>query len=123
MDEARRRILVAEDDPLIREIIVDMLVMLDFDLIVAASGHEALRLIDMSDGADLLITDLNMPGMDGIELAHHVRGFYPEIPILFVSGRLYLLETGSPPEPYRCLRKPFRMRELTKTVSDMLVVH
>ena len=123
MDEVRRRILVAEDDPLVRRIIIDMLDMSDFDLIEAASGHEALRLMDIANGADLLITDLNMPGMDGIELAHHVRRLYPEIPILFVSGRLYLLNTGFPPKPYRYLPKPFRLQDLVQTVSDMLVAH
>jgi len=69
MDEARRRILVVEDDSLVRQIIVDMLNISDYDLIEAASGHEALLLIDKRDSVYLLITDLNMPGMDGVELA------------------------------------------------------
>lgn len=100
-----------------------MLDVADFDLIEAASGHEALRIIKRSGGMDVLITDLSMPGMDGIELAHHVHGRYPQIPILFVSARLYLLEKGSPPEPYRYLPKSFRLYDLVETVSDMLVAH
>lgn len=120
MSEARYRILVAEDDTIVRQIIVDTLDMCDFDLIQAASGHEALRLINKPDGVDLLITDLKMPGMDGIELAYHVRGLYPQIPVLLVSAWPSFLKEGFPPEPYQYIPKPFRLRELTKTVSDLL---
>jgi CheY-like chemotaxis protein len=81
-------ILVAEDELLVRMLVVDLLTDAGFQVVEA--GHAAEALIALESGTwriHLLFTDINMPGtMDGLELAHHVRAKWPHIALLIASG-------------------------------------
>ena len=83
-----QRILVVEDESLIRLWIAECLVEEGFDVVVAEDGSHALRLIAQLGRFDLLITDITMPGrIDGNVVATAAKQRYHELPVIYVSGR------------------------------------
>ncbi len=81
-------ILLVEDEPDTREVIVEALCNAGFDVTATCTGDEAAILMADQDRFDLLLTDINMPGdIDGIGLAEHAREVHPGLPVVFVSGR------------------------------------
>ena len=84
----RTNILVVEDEPLISEMISEILCENGFDVHTVPDGESALRYLDDGPEVDVLFTDINLLGrMDGSILAQHVRERRPEIPIVYCSGR------------------------------------
>jgi two-component system cell cycle sensor histidine kinase/response regulator CckA len=80
-------VLIAEDEQVVRHLVVELLGRLGYSVIAAANGAEALELIDTHAGdIDLLLTDVVMPGMSGRDLAAVVRERCPETRVLFMSG-------------------------------------
>jgi CheY-like chemotaxis protein len=118
MMSAGGRVLVADDDPLVRQVMVDTLEDAGFEVLEASGGAEACRLVEDPDNVALIVTDLNMPDVDGIAVAHWSRTHHPNVPVLFVSGRPDLLTSLA--IPYRYLAKPFSIRQLAETVSELL---
>ena len=81
------RVLLAEDEGLIRLTTTEALQEEGFDVVEAWDGDEAVRLLDGPDDFDVLFTDVRMPGaLDGFGVAKHARRRCPAIPILVVSG-------------------------------------
>ncbi|KYG24526.1 membrane protein [Bradyrhizobium sp. AT1] len=99
-------VLIVDDDPAVLEVVVAMLEELGCEVISAPSGADALDRLRQNQKISILITDINMPGMDGHELAELARRRKPELKILQLSGR----------EPRRgglpMIRKPFSFEEL-----------
>lgn len=112
------RILVVDDDPHIREVICFALEQSGMAAIAASDGGEALSLLD---GADLVILDIGMPEMDGLEVCRRIRK-RGDTPILFLSARsdeidrIIGLELGG--DDY--VTKPFSPRELVARVGAIL---
>jgi len=80
---------LVEDDPSLRDLIVRILQKIDFDILQTDTGKEALRIGEERNWAiDLLITDVLMPGMNGMELTRAVRARAPKVRVLFLSGCL-----------------------------------
>ena len=96
----------------------DVLVDLGYDVIEAASGEQALRLLDEGPAPDVLVTDYLMPGMSGADLAQAVRARKPGLPILIVSG--YANPDGIAPDLSR-LRKPSAARSSRKALPTSCV--
>jgi CheY-like chemotaxis protein len=120
MSAAALRVLVAEDEPIIRMLMVETLEDAGIDVLEASDGQQAIRLIDDPDGVDLVVTDLHMPGLGGVAVAQRARERHANIPVLFVSARLDLIAQSGAPPPYRILRKPFTLSELTAAVDEMV---
>lgn len=110
------RVLLVEDDVLVRLLAVEALIDGGFDVAEAADGPEALRLLDGSE-FDLLITDVGLPGMSGAELAVQVRRERPALKVLFTTG--YGIEDGVPAD-LPTLRKPYAADALASTVRSLL---
>jgi two-component system OmpR family response regulator len=114
------RILVVDDDPHIREVICFALSKEGFAPLQAENGAEALALYE-KEGADLLILDIGMPEMDGLELCRRIRKL-ADTPIMFLSARgdeidrVVGLELGG--DDY--VVKPFSPRELMARVRAIL---
>ena len=80
-----KKILVVDDEPSIRTVMAAVLENEGYTVAVAEDGYDALRKIQQQ-APDLLITDLRMPNMDGFELLSVVRGRFPEMPTVAISG-------------------------------------
>jgi len=83
----KRTILLAEDEEMVRELAIEIFQEAGYTVLDAENGAAALAICDRHEGSiDLLVTDLVMPGMNGIELAQRVCDSRPGIPVLFMSG-------------------------------------
>ena len=104
-----RRALVADDDPLTRELIASMLEELGCETLTARSATDALGQLE---GIDMLFADVNMPGLSGRELAERARDFRPQLRVLLVSG----LESDG--RGFPLLRKPFSQSDLRRVLAE-----
>ena len=85
--ELKGRVLVAEDDAAVRELLFDMLTGWGLDVTLAATGVEALALFEVdAERFNLVLTDLTMPGMTGVALAQAVTQLRPGFPVLLCTG-------------------------------------
>lgn len=128
-DEPRGTLLLAEDEAAVRRLAVTVLRRAGFEVLEAANGEEALRMLEArGSGVDVLVTDVIMPLMGGRELAARLRAEDPTLPVLFISG--YTGETtrhphewiGAPPRDVALLSKPFTAQELQAAVEARLEV-
>nr|WP_162874490.1 GAF domain-containing protein [Pseudomonas viridiflava] len=108
--------LLVDDEELVRASTSDMLVDLGYRVIEAASGEEAVQLLDAGQPFNLIVTDHLMPGMSGTDLARVVRTARPEVAILLVSG--YAEREGLDADIPR-LNKPFRKDELAASLAQL----
>ncbi|MDB5285702.1 MAG: rcsC 4 [Mucilaginibacter sp.] len=83
---ADKRILVIDDNLTNREILEEQLKQWNFIPVMAASGHEALQLLATQEPVHLVISDMNMPEMDGVQLAREIRQNHPELPIILLTS-------------------------------------
>jgi CheY-like chemotaxis protein len=87
MPQGTETVLVADDEPDIRNLVLDVLRPLGYHVLLAASGEEALTASDALKGpVDLLLTDVVMPGMDGKKLADELCSRRPDVKVIFMSG-------------------------------------
>ena len=83
---ANPRLLVVDDDPGIRAFLMRSLALVECVPIVATNGPEALKLFDTIAPIDLLLSDLMMPGMNGLELGRRLQQSNPDLKILYLTG-------------------------------------
>jgi DNA-binding NtrC family response regulator len=113
-----RTVLVVDDDPSIIASLSALLVRMGFNVLSAPGPIQAIKLAEQPALAiDLLITDIYMPLMNGIELSDAIRALRPKIKVIYLSGnpeaRRLIMATKNP-APF--LLKPFTMLELEKTI-------
>lgn len=108
-----RTVLVVDDDPSVLEVIAGMLEDLSYDLLTADSGRDALGQLSRNQRIAILITDINMPGMDGHELAERASKISPELQVIQLSGR-ERRRGGFP-----MIRKPFSAEDLANIMQRM----
>ena len=116
------RILVVDDEEVIRKIVASMLVSANFECREAGDGLEALALLDSGEEFDLVLSGLMMPNLDGIALLERVKVTYPDLPVVIVTAvhdiqvALQSLRNGA----YDYLMKPFEREQLLATVRRAL---
>lgn len=109
------RILVVEDDELIREFLVEALREEGFNVIHAATGEEALAWCKRR-AADVLVTDIRLPGqIDGWQIAEHCREHDPELPVIYATG--FSPVEARPVPGSLSLLKPYHPDEVVKAVK------
>lgn len=112
------RVMLVDDEPLLVALGTAILESLGYQVLGAGSGAEALELLQGDGPVDVIITDQNMPGMSGLELAAAVRGSHPGVPVILMSGAH---DTGSNSSGVdAALAKPFKQRELARTIRLVL---
>jgi DNA-binding response OmpR family regulator len=79
------RLLVVDDDQLVRDIVCRVLTSAGYEVMVASEGEEALRALE-TNSADAVIVDIFMPKMDGLEVIREIRNRWPSVGILAMSG-------------------------------------
>ncbi len=118
MSNPASTILVVEDDNIVRMLIVDVLEELEYGVLEAADGGEALAFLqNVGETIDLLMTDKGLPDMDGIKLANKARELRPSLPILFASG---YAENIDAPADMHIIGKPFSIDQLRDKVKNIL---
>jgi CheY-like chemotaxis protein len=122
MDDLRRVILV-DDNDIVRELMRAMLERDGFTVDSAASPYDALLMAERGEAVDLLVTDVYMPGMDGLELADRLLELHPDASIIYTSGHAdeRILAPGTVPAGAAFLPKPFTMADLVRAARDVFV--
>jgi PAS domain S-box-containing protein len=115
-------ILVAEDEYAVRTFVERVLTGAGYHVMTATQGAEALTLAEAMPQLDLLLTDVVMPGMSGVELAGHLAATHPGLPVVYASGysedAILLGAVGDDRVPY--LPKPFTAEALLARVREVL---
>ena len=113
------KVLVVEDEPIIRLGMVSSIEDAGFTVIEAANADEAIARLALDDGVRVVVTDVDMPGsMDGIRLAHYVRNRWPPIRLLVISGKVGVVATELP-EGARFMSKPYQEPMLIQTIETL----
>lgn len=116
-----RRILLAEDDDSMRGFLERALARAGYDVVAFDNGADALSRLQ-EEPFTLLLTDIVMPRMDGIELARKASEFDPELKIMFITGfaAVTLNTDSAAPKDARVLSKPFHLKDLVREVDSLL---
>ncbi|WP_102960904.1 response regulator [Mangrovicella endophytica] len=117
------RILIAEDDAGVRRLVARALALDGHVLSLAEDGEEALDTLTAADGAfDLLLSDIRMPAMDGIALAHATASRWPSLPILLMTGYAEQREAADDLSAIieGVLDKPFTLAEIRNAVDRIV---
>lgn len=121
MSEILGTVLIVEDDSSLRRILRTTLTAQGFDVGEAGTGEEALMRLRMVD-YEVVLLDMNMPGMGGVETCRHIRRSFTRLPILMLTvqdsedDKVYALNAGA--DDY--ITKPFQMRELTARIGSAI---
>ncbi len=114
------RILLAEDDDVMRQYLVRALTRSGYAVADVDRGTHALSLIEAGEKFDLLLTDIVMPELDGIELAQKAGLIDPHLRVMFITGfSAVSLRAGEKMPNARVLSKPFHLRDLVLEVDRM----
>ena len=107
-----RRVLLVDDDVLVLEVIAYMLADLGCDTLTARSGTEALGAIANDQTIEILISDIDLPGLAGSELAERARAYRPELKVILL--------TGGPADSrgFPLLHKPFAQSDLQRVMAE-----
>ena len=108
----KRTVLVVDDDANVLDVIADMLEDLGCNVTSATSGEEALSILASDENISILITDINMPGMDGHELAERAVRIRPSLKVLQLSGRERRRDA------FPMIRKPFSEDDLAAVMRQ-----
>jgi CheY-like chemotaxis protein len=103
------KILVVEDDPFVRDMAVTELEDAGYEVMEAATGGQALRLLQAGIAVDALLTDIRMPEASGWEVAKAYRERFPDLPVLYVTG---YAEQMQPVPGGIIISKPYRMAQV-----------
>jgi two-component system, cell cycle sensor histidine kinase and response regulator CckA len=116
-----RRVLLVDDEDMVRKVVSRMLTSRGFEVHTAASGSEAMALFDAPglEDFDLLVTDLMMPDGGGLGVARSLTARMPDLKVLLVSGYSSSGTEGWEPGRFRFLTKPFGSAELARTIDEL----
>lgn len=118
------KILLAEDDEVMRHFLTKALMKDGHDVIDCANGQDALLQIQKTKDFDLLLTDIVMPLMDGIELSNRAKQIIPNIKVMYITG-FSAMTVGEPiktghNDAIKTLSKPFHLKDLILQVNATL---
>jgi CheY-like chemotaxis protein len=117
------RILVVDDEPLLRIFNVEMLSDAGFDVLEACDAEEALDLLEHTDDIRVVFTDVEMPGrIDGFALADRIEARWPDIGVVVTSGRRY--PDRAIGAPARCfVAKPYQVSRVVELIDAFVARH
>ena len=110
------RVLVVEDEFLVRDMIVHELGVAGFDVLEAASAEDGLSLAPPGERLDLLFTDIKLPGMDGWQLAVEIRARHADVPVIYASGYAGQL---TPLPRSKFLQKPYLPSQVLRSAAEL----
>ena len=107
-------VLVADDDALVLDVVAKILAGPGYTVITARDGHEAIRILADRD-VDLVITDIKMPGLDGIQLSIQAKAMRPDLHIIYITG---FARPHNGLNYGLVLEKPVRAADLIRTIEN-----
>jgi PAS domain S-box-containing protein len=115
-------VLVVEDDPVVREVVTDMLRELGYRVLQAGDGPEGLRILQGPEPVSLLLTDVGLPGLNGRQLADAARERRRSLKVLFMTGYVEhtLLSRGFLGPDMEVITKPFTFEALAAKIEEIL---
>jgi DNA-binding NtrC family response regulator len=115
-------LLIVDDEPLMTDVFRQFMSKRGFHVVTAASGEEALRVINENlDAVDLIITDMTMPDLNGAELARRLFELVPQVPVMIATGHdLDPVALGMTPNIVEVVRKPYQNRRLAERIREIL---
>ena len=116
-----KKILIVDDNPNMSSLLSEMLEVFDYQSVRAAGGQEALSELERG-GFSMVITDMRMPEMTGLELVQEVKKRYPKTPVVLISGYSlgHLESNDSQFNPDGFLGKPLMMSDIEKLLNTLL---
>ena len=112
-------ILIVEDEPFVRMLGADLLEEAGFDVLQAASGDEALRVLEATPEVRAVFSDIDMPGsLDGLGLARHICRCWPRIGVVLTSG--HRIRAEMIPRESRFLAKPYDGPALVRQIEEIM---
>jgi len=125
--ECSPTILVVDDEPAVINLVKLILEAAGYSVLAACNGQQALALFEnQSHSIDLLLTDISMPGISGLELACRVSETVPQLPVIFMSGchaespHIDFLRREGPFSDCKVIRKPFTPTQLLGEITGPL---
>ncbi len=112
------KILVADDEPLMRNLLIRILESEGYQVNVVSSGIEALECLQ-KDRYDLLLSDVKMPGISGFELLRRVKAAYPEVAVIMMTGygEAYSIKQALMDGADEYITKPFKNHEISLIIE------
>jgi GntR family transcriptional regulator, transcriptional repressor for pyruvate dehydrogenase complex len=110
-------VLVVDDDPLVLDVVARILVVPGCTVLTAQDGHEAARTL-ADRNVDLMITDLKMPGFNGVELGIQAKHMHPHLRIIYITG---FSDIAKRAQYGRVLQKPIRLADLLEAVKTEML--
>jgi len=123
LSDGSETILVVEDDEAVRKMICESLLENKYMVMEACNGKEAIGVVEKhADTIDMIVTDVVMPQMSGLELAEHLKSLHPDIKMLCVSGYSdeVIVNRGVLDAGLAFLKKPFSMDDFHQKVREIL---
>jgi CheY-like chemotaxis protein len=118
-------LLFVDDEPLMTNLFETFMGKRGFHVLTAASGAEALQIVEREkDNIQLILTDMSMPGMDGLTLARELAILAPAMPIMLATGHDADIEsTAGLSNIVSVVRKPYQNRVLAEQIREVLDAH
>ncbi|MCB2230435.1 response regulator [bacterium] len=116
-----KRILIVDDNPNMSSLLQEMLEVFDYESVRAGDGAEALSELEKGNFS-MVITDMRMPNMSGLELISEVKSRFPKMPVVLISG-YSVSEIDAQPGSHRAdgfLGKPLMMSDIEKMLNTLL---
>ncbi len=113
-------VLVVDDEPEIRDLLSETLAEEGFRVVAADSGRAALEFISAGGTADLVLMDVVMPGISGVEAMERIREMRPGLPVVLVSGAAPPARPWPPPEAAAFFAKPLDVKLLVSELRGLL---
>ena len=115
-----KKILIVDDNPNMSQLLTEMLEIFDYESEQCGDGTQALTKLS-ENKYSLVITDMRMPNMTGLELLEKVKEQYPKLPVVLISGYSVQAATGNTTlQPDGFLAKPFMMADIEKLLNSLL---
>ena len=116
--DGKRAALLVEDNVDLREALTEFLELLGLQVGAWASGEAAIAGAD-AHNIDLLVTDLMLPGVNGLALADYFQRRHADLPVIVISGLLHAKQVA-PRAGIRCVAKPFSLQEFRRLVEELI---
>ena len=121
MENKKKIAFVIDDEEALRDIVTEVLAMVDIESITASSGVEAIKMVtEHSNQIDIMIIDMYMPDLTGEETYEKLKEFYPNCPVLYISGLDRSEDYKSSDPNVQFLKKPFAVKDLQDAIKKLI---